>query len=146
MPELPQAPGAYVLLVALERPLALTPPGLHGAVLGPGSFAYCGSARGPGGIRARVRRHMRDGKRPHWHIDHLTEAGCVTAVHGVPGGRECELLDRILAVPGATVPVPGFGSTDCRRCPAHLLRLPGKIGGDTVARWTGKTTEGTESC
>lgn len=25
---------------------------------------------------------------------------------------------------GATMPVAGFGSSDCRRCPAHLVGLP----------------------
>jgi hypothetical protein len=42
----------------------------------------------------------------------------------VPGGRECDLLDRLLKAPGAVVPVPGFGSSDCRTCPAHLVALP----------------------
>jgi hypothetical protein len=42
----------------------------------------------------------------------------------VPGGCECGLLDRLLKAPGAAVPVPRFGSSDCRRCPAHLVALP----------------------
>ena len=124
MPELPNSPGAYVLIVALGRPLTVTSPGRNGAVLQPGTYAYCGSAHGPGGIRARVRRHLRRDKRPHWHIDRLTGAGRVAAVHAVPGGRECGLVNRLLDVPDAAIPIPGFGSTDCGRCPAHLVRLP----------------------
>ena len=134
LPELPGAPGAYVLIVTLDRPLRLALPGMHGAVLGPGRYAYCGSAHGPGGIRARVLRHLRRDKRPHWHIDRLTGAGRVAAVHAAPGARECSLLERILAVPGASAPVAGFGSTDCRRCPAHLACLPGTMDGAVLAK------------
>ena len=41
-------------------------------MLAPGCYVYAGSARGPGGIRARVRRHLRPDKTPHWHIDQVT--------------------------------------------------------------------------
>ncbi len=146
MPELPQVPGAYVLIVDLDRPLRLTLPGRTGAVLEPGRYAYCGSARGPGGIRARVLRHLRRDKRPHWHIDRLTGTGRIVTVHAVPNGRECALLDRILAVEGVTTPVPGFGSTDCRRCPAHLVRLPGQTDEADMARWLGKIPQRREPC
>ncbi|MEB3764646.1 MAG: GIY-YIG nuclease family protein [Desulfurococcales archaeon] len=34
---------------------------------------YVGSAMGPGGLRARIRRHLtRSGKKLYWHIDYLT--------------------------------------------------------------------------
>lgn len=131
MPDLPRAPGAYVLIVALDAPLALTGHGPVDAILDPGTYAYCGSARGPGGIRARVQRHLRPDKRPHWHVDRLTDAGRVVSVRAVPGGRECDLLHEMLAVPGAMTPVPGFGSTDCRRCPSHLVQLPATPEGGT---------------
>ena len=119
--ELTPAPGAYLLVVALSRPLALPRPALKSARLGAGHYLYAGSALGPGGIRARVRRHARKGKRRHWHIDHLTEAGTLRAALALPGMGECDVLGTLLALPGVTVPVPGFGSSDCRACPAHLL-------------------------
>ncbi len=59
-----------------------------------------------------------------WHVDRLTAAGRIVDVRAVPGGRECDLLDRLLEAPGAAVPIPGFGSSDCRRCTAHLVALP----------------------
>lgn len=41
-----------------------------------------------------------------------------------PGQSECALLARLLEIDeGVSVPVPGFGSTDCRRCPSHLLAV-----------------------
>jgi Uri superfamily endonuclease len=123
---LTREPGAYLLVIDLDRPLRLGAARLGGAVLAPGRYLYCGSAYGPGGLGARVGRHLRPGKVPRWHVDQLSEAGRVTAVGLEPGGRECDLLARLAGLPGVRVPVAGFGSSDCRRCPAHLLRVPKK--------------------
>ncbi len=122
--ELTPAPGAYLLLLALSQALALPQSALKSARLRPGCYLYAGSALGPGGIRARVLRHARKGKRRHWHIDHLTEAGTLLAALALPGMGECDVVRSLLALPGVTVPAPGFGSSDCRACPAHLLTAP----------------------
>ena len=120
---IPAAAGAYALLVRLHRPLKPQIPALGTCILGPGAYVYCGSAYGRGGLRARVARHLRSGKPAHWHVDRLTEAGRIKGVGVRVGGCECDLID-VLTVHGATVPIPGFGSSDCRRCPAHLLAVP----------------------
>ncbi len=120
----PPEPGAYVLLIELGAPLALEVASLPRAVLPAGRYAYCGSAYGPGGLKARIGRHLRQDKAQRWHVDHLTGAGRIVAFRAVPGGRECDLLDRLLKAPGASVPIPRLGSSDCRRCPAHLVALP----------------------
>ncbi len=73
---------------------------------------------------ARIGRHLRADKTPRWHVDRLTAAGRVVGVRAVPGGQECGLVRGLLELPGASVPVPGFGSSDCRSCPAHLVMLP----------------------
>jgi Uri superfamily endonuclease len=111
--DLPKLPGAYALLITLAKATA---------GFAPGRYAYLGSARGPGGIRARCARHLRKDKTPHWHVDRLTVAADVVAL-AIMNGGECNLTERLLAA-GATVPVPGFGSSDCRSCPAHLVALP----------------------
>ena len=116
-------PGAYLLVLALDRRLDLAIGG-RPASLAPGLYAYCGSAYGPGGLAARLARHLRLGKKPHWHVDRLTAAGRVVAVYAQPGGSECALLAALRALPGTGIPLPGFGSSDCRRCPAHLVRVP----------------------
>ena len=124
---LPRAPGAYALLLALARPCAFENRLLGPVVLEPGRYLYGGSAWGPGGIRARVARHLRPDKRVRWHIDHLTrECRCLGAF-ALPGGRECELVARLLPLHGVTSPVRGFGSSDCARCPSHLLALPKRL-------------------
>ena len=118
------APGAYVLIVDLARLLALDIAMLPGAALPAGRYAYCGSAHGPGGLRARIGRHRRPDKAMRWHVDRLTGAGRIVAIHAEPNGSECTLFARLRSMPGISVPLAGFGSTDCRRCPAHLARVP----------------------
>ena len=79
------------------------------------------------GARARLVNLIgpeRKGKWRHWRIDHLTEAGTLRAALALPGMAECEVVRSLLALAGVTVPVPGFGSSDCRACPAHLLAAP----------------------
>lgn len=116
----PATPGAYVLLVETEAPLAVRTGGCA-ATLAPGRYLYCGSANGPGGLRARLARHMRQGKKRHWHIDQLTEAGAVLGAWAAPGGNECALVAELAHLP---VPLEGFGSSDCPRCRSHLLHWP----------------------
>ena len=112
--------GAYVLDLRLVRPRSFET-GLLGPVrLREGRYLYVGSAYGPGGLRARIARHLRIGKRPRWHIDHLTEHAERIEVIAVPGGRECDVATWLRTLSGVTVPVAGFGSSDCKRCPAHL--------------------------
>ena len=118
-------PGAYALVIRLETMFAERIGALGEKVLTPGTYVYLGSARGPGGMEARVRRHLRRDKGRHWHIDYLTGAGTVTDIALWPGGDECALVDRLSAGQDVTVPAPGFGSSDCRLCPAHLLAAAG---------------------
>lgn len=109
---LPAIAGAYVLMIVLPRPVA---------DLAAGRYLYCGSARGPGGLKARVGRHMRTGKAVRWHVDRLTGAGTVAGAWVFEGGDECALSAALGHLP---VPIPRFGSSDCRRCPAHLYAWP----------------------
>ncbi len=120
----PSETGADVLIIEFTAPLEIDVVTLPRAALPAGRYAYCGSAYGPGGLNARIGRHQRADKALRWHVDHLTRAGRVVDVKAVPGGRECDLLRLLLAQPGASVPVPGFGSSDCRAGPAHLVTLP----------------------
>jgi Uri superfamily endonuclease len=119
--EAPALPGAYLLLVTLPAPLLIALPGRPEATLHPGLYLYAGSARGPGGLRARLARHLRADKTPHWHIDRVTLAGTARGAWIFPGGDECVLIAALEHLP---VPLPGFGSTDCRHCASHLLAWP----------------------
>lgn len=127
---LPADAGAYILCLDVAEPVQL-PRRRFGGVLAAGRYLYFGSARGPGGIRARCARHFRRPKKSHWHVDWLT--GPATRIHAAafPGLGECDLLAKALAAGGTAleVTVAGFGSTDCRRCATHLVALTGDLPG-----------------
>ena len=116
----PRESGAYALLVVLDAPLPVRAGGRH-ATLAPARYVYCGSAKGPGGVAARLARHMRREKRAHWHVDQLTRAGRVLGAWVFPGQSECEVNEALADCP---MPVEGFGSSDCKRCRSHLRLLP----------------------
>jgi len=112
--------GAYALLIQLDAPLPVQA-GRNAAILPPGHYIYCGSAKGTGGLAARVARHMRREKLAHWHVDQLTRAGKTLGAWAVPGGDECALNAELSAFP---MPLKGFGSSDCPRCESHLRLWP----------------------
>ena len=120
--QLPKVAGAYVLVIELAADLTLQNKRFAGTILPKGTYLYCGSAKGPGGIAARVKRHCKATKKPHWHVDELTSngAGRVVSVLVVPGGNECELRAHLQG-PDGGIPAPGFGSSDCASCQSHLI-------------------------
>ncbi len=135
--ELPPRPGAYVLVLHLEAPLCLPLGSLGNPALPAGYYVYLGQARGPGGVRARLGRHLRGVGRPRWHIDFLRARArpvawgwrCARARATAPW--ECRWSQHLAGWPEARLPVPRFGASDCRRgCPAHLWWLPADRVGD----------------
>ncbi len=136
--QLPKVAGAYVLVIEIPADLILQNKRFTGIVLPKGIYLYCGSAKGPGGIAARVKRHCKRNKKPHWHVDELTSngAGRVVSVLAVPGGDECALRAQLQGT-SINVPVPGFGSSDCINCPSHLIHIPPDWVGDLAGMKTG---------
>lgn len=123
MPPGPRRPGCYLLLLELERgrPIAV---GRLGTFTFPaGWYVYAGSALG--GLEQRVRRHLRPSAVRRWHVDYLRAEARVRGAWLLPGRerRECDLASAVLALPGASIPAPRFGASDCR-CRAHLAHLP----------------------
>ncbi len=117
---LTSAPGLYALALYLPQSMEIAIGALGVYLFPAGSCIYVGSAWGPGGLAARLRRHLRgDGKR-HWHIDYLRAHADPRAVWWAEETRdECGWAERLLAYPRAGVVVPRFGASDCS-CPAHL--------------------------
>lgn len=113
---IPGDAGAYLLALKLNRPLSIVRP--SSVVLPRGYYLYAGSAHGPGGLRARVARHMRRPKLCHWHIDQISAVAGIVGAFVWPGGDECALAAWYARFGTA---IAGFGSSDCRRCRSHLL-------------------------
>ena len=130
---LPGSPGAYALLLHLAKEISLKVGSLGIHRFPEGLFVYIGSAMGPGGVRARVQRHLRPEteKRPHWHIDRLTALTEIRAVWWLTGKTniECQWASALEKI-GTRTP-PKFGASDCR-CPGHLIYL-GKTGVEELA-------------
>jgi len=112
--------GTYALVLKLDRPSTITVGKLGTCSFSSGYYLYVGSALG--GIRLRVRRHVRGGKRLHWHIDYLREVAAVIEVWYLASTArlECRWYRAAAGMNGAQVPVAGFGSSECR-CTSHLL-------------------------
>lgn len=114
--------GSYVLVIRLHDCLPVAWHG-DGHVFGSGWYLYAGSARGPGGMAARLRRHFMRDKKIHWHVDYLTTFGEVVVACTFPNGDECDLAQRLAGARCATFGPKGFGSSDCRHCRSHLVVL-----------------------
>lgn len=117
-------PGTYALLLHVEDEQIVEVGALGVMTVRPGVYVYLGSAFGPGGLRARVKRHARNDGAQHWHVDYLravTTLETVWYTHDATR-RECVWAEIVRSLPGATVPMEGFGASNCN-CPAHLTRF-----------------------
>ena len=106
------AKGAYVLLAHLSAPQQLL---IRGSIwpLAAGWHVYVGSAK--------LARHFRPDKTPHWHIDRLTVTADQLLALALADGVECDIVARLAGSAWFNTILPGFGSSDCRACISHLL-------------------------
>ena len=114
--------GSYVLLLYLSSKKVIKVGKLGEVVFPKGYYAYVGSAFGPGGLRARLRHHLHITNNPHWHIDYLREHAKIKEILicKIKFKYEHKWATMFQNFEGMTVPVPGFGSSDCR-CVTHLF-------------------------
>jgi Uri superfamily endonuclease len=133
MDDLPIQSGSYALFLNIADWCELEVGSLGKSMFPPGIYIYHGSAYGPGGLRARLGHHLKVSTRAHWHIDYLRCVGevlgyvywvtCRPKRKSVP--EECEKSQTLSALPGASIPSPKFGASDCQSgCPAHLIHFP----------------------
>ncbi len=134
---LPATGGSYALFLRLAFPVTIQVGRLGRFDFPAGTYVYFGSAFGPGGLGARLGRHLRGGAQIRWHVDYLRRLATVTGYCYTESTRrlECIWSQAVAIWPGVTVPVPGFGASDCRAyCPAHLFLLP-EMGYFLSAEW-----------
>ena len=114
--------GTYALLLRAEVEQIIAVGALGRMTVRPGLHIYVGSAFGPGGLRARVRRHARGDRALHWHVDHLRAVTRLEAVWYTHDDerRECTWATVLRDASGARGPRDGFGASDCD-CAAHLI-------------------------
>ena len=124
--------GTYTLVLELAAPATIEVGALDAHEFDAGSYAYTGSAFGPGGF-ARVERHRElcAGEREarHWHVDYLLghpDVTVETVVRTAEADIECA-VSRALAgdtdgehSSAGSERIPDFGASDCG-CASHLV-------------------------
>ncbi len=115
-------PGTYALVLGSSKMKTITIGKLGTLFLKPGFYVYIGSAFGPGGLQARINHHLKNSSRPHWHIDYLSPTLRLCEIWYTYDPTRCEhqWAEIHAATRGAFIPLPGFGSSDCR-CRSHLF-------------------------
>lgn len=117
--------GAYQLIIEVKEPVDFVIKSLGNIELEPGLYIYTGSALK--NLKQRLDRHYRKEKKIHWHIDYLLAQENVEIIehHSFESDSkiECNLNQKILNLENSWVPIEKFGSTDCNRCPSHLIGI-----------------------
>lgn len=116
-----KAKGSYVLCLTTEEDIQVKLPKGRYHDLPAGSYLYAGSAYGGGGIAARLRRHFKKEKSVRWHIDQLSIRAAEIGAFASVDEKECRLVECLQNSGLFSHIIPGFGSSDCRRCESHLL-------------------------
>lgn len=114
-------PGTYALI--LRSPTnAAAQVGRWGRLeLKQGYYIYVGSAFGPGGVRARVSRHVRRHKPRRWHLDYVREFLRPMSVWYTHDPRRLEhSWARLFSNMTGLSSIQGFGCSDCN-CHSHLF-------------------------
>ncbi len=117
--------GTYLLFIKIIDPIEITIKG-KSSLLNRGYHIYIGSAFGAGGLSSRLHRHLRRKKKKHWHIDQITSSKFseIISIGVLLKQRvECE-LSKIIGDIEKTVPITGFGNSDCKKkCISHFFKV-----------------------
>jgi Uri superfamily endonuclease len=128
-------PGTYTLVFnsSIEQPVNIGKLGT--LILKSGFYVYIGSAFGPGGLKARLNHHVNHSSRPHWHIDYLRPSLRLCEIWYTydQTRREHQWAKIHSQTRGVLLPLPGFGSSDCR-CLSHLFFYKSKPSGSYFRR------------
>ena len=114
--------GTYCIIFNINSKLTITVKSGKTYNLSKGTYAYIGSAWNSGGIKSRIKRHLKTKKRKHWHLDFITTSSQFEAkkIIAIPNEKvECEiasLLNKIFKG------IESFGCSDCN-CHSHLFKI-----------------------
>ena len=118
--------GIYTLVIRAAHDLEIRTKGRL-FILTRGHYLYVGSAMGPHrrSLEMRIARHLKRHKKNFWHIDYLLKSKNVTIQKVIYAETrkklECDVASNLKKLLKNTVPIKGFGSSDCK-CGAHLYR------------------------
>jgi len=117
--------GCYRLHIKISRDIKVIVGALGQCLFLKGNYIYTGSALK--NLSKRVERHYRKEKKLHWHIDYLTAHKFVKIEYieliYTSEKIECELNLQLFKDYDVSVPFKGFGSSDCKCCPTHFVKI-----------------------
>ncbi|HIP90209.1 MAG TPA: GIY-YIG nuclease family protein [Candidatus Nanopusillus sp.] len=108
--------GSYLLLIFLPKDIRIPVGSLKNVNFKRGYYIYVGSALNS--LTGRVKRHLTQKDKYHWHIDYLLDHSDVKSVILIPSSRKIECL--IAQQLTGEIIMEKFGSTDCK-CKSHLF-------------------------
>lgn len=118
--EIPAFKGTYVLILQSEQKVQVQVGKLGKVEIEPGFYVYIGSAFGPGGLKARVGRHLKKRKKLKWHIDYLRKSLEIIDVYYSAENEQLECIwSAKFAKNNGVALLKGLGSSDCK-CPTHF--------------------------
>ncbi|MCD9184888.1 MAG: GIY-YIG nuclease family protein [Pyrinomonadaceae bacterium] len=116
--------GCYQLKIEIRENISLKIGALGVCRFAKGNYVYTGSAMK--NLSRRVARHKSQEKKLRWHIDYLL-AHCsvgLVKVEIYPSEKKEECFyNQNLLKSGAKAVISKFGSSDCKTCPSHLLKV-----------------------
>ncbi len=120
--DIPVDRGTYALMLQSHASVSLRVGALGNITIYPGYYIYVGSAFGPGGLRARISRHIKRSKKLHWHIDYLRQHTTLQEVwfDSYPARQEHRWAEALESSGRMRIPFPRFGASDCS-CESHLF-------------------------
>ena len=120
--EIANKAGSYILILSNKQRREIKVGKLATLSLDKGYYIYVGSALGPGGVQARVKRHSKKDKKDHWHIDYLRSVTDLVSIWYLYSEDrfEHQFAELFQKNDKIAVPLAGFGASDCA-CAAHLF-------------------------
>jgi endonuclease-3 len=116
---IPDEKGTYILRIRLKNGKKIKF-GKNELFFRKGYYFYVGSAMGnSNNLKRRIERHLKEGKKMHWHIDYLLKYGKIDKIYTTNKKVECDVAEEFLKKLNF---IEGFGCSDCR-CKSHLFYL-----------------------
>ena len=112
--------GTYVIVLRFDKGRTVEVGKLGPVQFKRGTYAYVGSAFGPGGLKSRIRHHLSPKTKFHWHLDYLDGVVKEIWVSEPESRQEHEWALALGTVSSGKI--PGFGCSDCS-CDSHLFHF-----------------------
>ncbi len=113
--------GTYIILSEATTPFQCRIGKLGELKGAKGYYLYVGSAQGSGGLKARVRHHLRISSKPHWHFDYIRPYLSLKWIWFAESRirYEHQWALALENLPASRCVLEKFGATDCN-CKSHF--------------------------